>query len=102
MADLNGIDQAYAWAGGGGLIGRLMYHARLVQTGKRKPLDWVLAFDLPIALGMGWGAYGLCVWLGLSPEPTNSIAIAAGYLGPYSIDRIFARLGDKYLGKGDA
>lgn len=91
----------YAWTGGAGIIGRLMFHARQVQMGKRKPWTWALAFDLPIALGMGWGIYGACVWQGLEPEPTISAAIAASYLGPYSIDLGLSWLGRKYFGKAE-
>jgi len=90
---------AYAWTGGAGLIGRLMLHARQVQQGKRKPLSWALIIDLPIALGMGWGAFGVCVWFHMAMEPTISAAIAASYLGPYSIDRLFTLVADKYFGK---
>lgn len=101
MADFNGIDPAYVYTGGAGIIGRLMFHARQVQMGKRKPISWVLVLDLPIALGMGWGIYGLCVWGSLPFETAFSAGIAAAYLGPYSIDSIFARLSDKYFGKGE-
>jgi hypothetical protein len=99
MADWNGLDPAYAWTGGAGIIGRLMFHARMVQLGKRKPIGWALVIDLPIALGMGWGVYGLCVWAKLPFEPTMSAGIAAAYLGPYSVDRMFARMSDKYFGE---
>lgn len=99
MADWNGAAEAYAWTAGGGIVGRLMYHARAVQQGNRKPWSWALIFDLPIALGMGWCVYGLCVWFSLRAEPTISAAIAASYLGPYSVDRIFSRVADKYFGK---
>lgn len=99
MADWSGMGAAepYIWTGGAGVIGRLMFHARQVQRGKRKPLSWALAFDLPIALAMGWITYGLCVWLRLDPEPTISAAIAASYLGPYSVDSLFARAADRWV-----
>lgn len=102
MSDWAGMNEAvpYAWTGGAGIIGRLMFHARQVQMGKRKPWTWALLFDLPIAFGMGWGVYGLCVWASLDPEPTISASIAASYLGPYSIDRAFTWFGSKYFGKG--
>jgi hypothetical protein len=100
MADWPGIPDAYLWTGGAGIVGRLMYHAQQVQRGRRKPLSWVLLLDLPIALGMGWGALGLGVWLQLPPEPTISIAIAAAHLGPYSVDRVFGALADRYLRAG--
>lgn len=101
MADWTGMNEAvpYAWTGGAGVLGRLMFHARQVQQGKRKPVSWALLFDLPIALAMGWITYGACVWGALDPEPTISAAIVVSYLGPYSVDRIFAMLAEKYFGK---
>lgn len=96
--DWLGMSEAapYAWTGGAGLMGRLMYHAQQVQRGRRKPLSWSLFFDVPIAVGMGWLVYGLCVWLRLDPQPTVSAAIAAGHLGPYSIDRMFTAWADRF------
>jgi len=104
MADWSGMNEAmpYAWTGGAGVMGRLMFHARQVQQGKRKPLTWALLFDLPIALAMGWMVYGLCVWFDLAAQPTVSAAIAASYLGPYSVDRVFTLLADKWFGKDKA
>lgn len=104
MADWPGMNEAipYAWTGGAGVIGRLMFHARQVQQGKRKAWSWALLFDLPIALGMGWGVYGFCVWASLGAEPTVSAAIAASYLGPFAIDRAFGWIGAKYFKEAEA
>ena len=98
MPDWQGMNDAapYVWTGGAGVMGRLMFHARQVQQGKRKPVTWALLFDLPIALAMGWIVYGLCVWFQMEPQPTISAAIAASYLGPYSVDRFFAVLSERY------
>lgn len=70
MSDWPGVNEAapYVWTGGAGVVGRLMFHARQVQQGKRKPLSWALLFDLPIALAMGWIVYGVCVWLRMEPH----------------------------------
>lgn len=101
MPDWGGINEAgpYIWTGGAGILGRLMFHAKQVQQGKRKPLTLALLFDLPIAFAMGWITYGLCVWFDLAPQPTISAAIAASYLGPYSVDRLFALAAERYLKK---
>jgi hypothetical protein len=101
-ADWPGMTDAapYAWTGAGGLVGRLMFHAHQVQRGKRKPLSWVLAADLPIGLGMGWLTLGGCDWFGIAAAPSISLAIAAGHLGPYSIDRVFAALAERYFKSG--
>lgn len=102
MSEFSNLDaQAYMLTGSAGLIGRLMLHARMVQQGKRKPVSWALLLDLPIALGMGWGIYGVGVWLNLPLEAELSAAIAAAYLGPYAVDRLFSLLSEKYFGKSD-
>lgn len=90
----------YVWAGGAGIMGRVMYHAHLIQQGKRKPLLWVLC-DLAIALGMGWIVLGLCNWVGMNQSTMQSLAIMAGWAGPHMIDQLIARALDKYLGPKD-
>lgn len=102
MTDPASIPDAYMWTGGAGLLGRLMFHAREVQRGRRKPLSTALAFDIPIALAMGWAAYGLCVWFNLAMQPTITAAILGSYLGPYTLDRIFARAAERYFGKASS
>jgi len=99
--EVPGWDNAFPWVatGGAGIMGRLLYHAKQIQAGKRKPLGWVLFWDIPIALGMGWLALGLATWLKISWEPTFSLALVAAYLGPYGIDTIFVRWTEKKLGK---
>ena len=47
----NGDYVPWLATGGAGLLGRLMFHAKLVQSGRRKPFSWVLFWDIPIALG---------------------------------------------------
>lgn len=81
----------WALVAGAGMLGRLMNHAKMVQTGKRKPLSWALLWDLPIALGSGWVAYGVAVYLHFAFPPTISFAIVASYLGPYAIDTLFEK-----------
>ncbi|NBC37374.1 hypothetical protein GTZ99_12515 [Novosphingobium sp. FSY-8] len=98
MSDPAIIPDAYVWTGGAGMLGRLMFHAREVQRGNRKPWSAALLFDLPIALGMGWVAYGCCAWWHLDLQPTVTAAIIASYLGPYTLDRLVARAADKYFG----
>jgi hypothetical protein len=85
----------WLFTGGAGMIGRLMYHAKQVQLGKKKPLSWALVWDIPIALGTGWIALGLCKWWGLGWEATVSVAIVSGYLGPYGIDTIFDKWSER-------
>lgn len=89
----------WATTSGAGVLGRLMFHARQVQLGRRKPLTWALAWDLPIALGMGWIALGIATWLRMPQEVTVSIALVVAYLGPYAIDSLFMKWSEWKFGK---
>lgn len=92
------IPDAYLLTGGAGILGRLLFRARQIQSG-RSSFAWiVLACDLPIALAMGWMAYGASVWAQLAMQPTVTAAIMASYLGPYTVERLLGRAADKYLG----
>lgn len=93
----------WAWTGGAGFLGRLMYHAKQAQLGKRRFFSLAMLLDLPIALGMGWVMYGFTVWFKLPMEVTISAAIIGAYIGPRGVDQLFERWQDKQFGKeGDA
>lgn len=81
------------------MLGRLTFHARQVQLGKRKPFSWVLLWDIPVALTMGWVAYGLASMTTVPWEAKVSFALIASYLGPYSIDILFVKWADWKFGK---
>jgi hypothetical protein len=102
MSDWQAFDFSYIYSGAAGILGRLMFHSRQVQRGKRNPLTWTLLFDLPIGLGMGWTALGVGVWLGLPQQVSVSLGIAFGHLGPVAIDRAFDAVTLRYLGKDKA
>lgn len=81
------------------MLGRITYHARQVQLGKRKPFSWVLLWDIPIALTMGWTAYGVAAMSKIPWETTVSLALVASYLGPYTLDIVFTKWADMKFGK---
>lgn len=96
--DWLGQSAPWAWAGGGGLLGRLMWHSKQVQLGKRKPLSVELLFDLPIAIGMGFIGYGIASYFHIEGPATVVPTIACGFLGHNMIDRMFARFVDWKFG----
>ena len=100
MSDNMGDFMPWAFTGGAGVIGRAMFHAKQVQAGRRKPVSWALLWDLPISLATGWMALGLCKYLGIGYDPTISVAIFFGYLGPYGVDTMFAKASEKILPTG--
>lgn len=99
--NISGIADALPWliTGGAGMLGRLMFHAKQVQRGVRKPFSWVLLWDIPIALGMGWASLGLGVWLNVAWEVTVSISLVVSYLGPHTIDLLFSKWSDLKFGR---
>lgn len=90
----------WLWAGSAGIMGRAMYHAHLIQQGKRKSVLWIIC-DLFIALGMGWIVLGLSDWIGIGFTTSQSLAIVAAWGGPQLIDQMIIRGMNKYLGKDD-
>lgn len=94
----NGI-MAWLLMGGAGMVGRLMYHAKMVQAGVRKPFSWVLFWDLPIALGAGWVALGIATHFHVAWEVAVSLSIVVSYLGPYSLDTLFDKWVNFKFGK---
>lgn len=103
MSDKPEWESVMPWliVGGAGMLGRLTYHARQVQLGQRKPFSWVLMWDIPVALCMGWIAYGLASITKISWEAVISFALITSYLGPYSIDFLFVKWADRKFGKGN-
>lgn len=73
------------------MLGRIMFHAVQVQKGVRKPFSWVLIWDIPVAVSMGWIGLGIATWVGIPWEATVSFALIVSYLGPYGIDTLFAQ-----------
>lgn len=61
-----------------GLIGRLMY----LSEERRQPFSWSLAWELPVAIGMGLIGRGIGEYLTLTGFMLFSISIACGYVGP--------------------
>lgn len=98
MSDLPPTDYTpWLFTGGAGVLGRAVYHAVQVQQGKRKSLSWVVVWDIPIAVCMGWIGLGAAVWFKLPWESTVSFAMVASYLGPYGIDTLFAKWAEKHF-----
>ena len=62
--------------------GRLMFHTREVQAGRRHFWSWNLLRELPVAIGMGMIAGGGADYLGLADGPKIAFACGVAFLGP--------------------
>lgn len=91
MTELVEIARAHFWWIVAGLAGRLMFHGREAQAGRRRFWGRELPFELLIAIGMGLVGYSSCAWLHLDGPVSAGVVSAIAYLGPRAIDTLFER-----------
>ncbi|MEH6477642.1 MAG: phage holin family protein [Sneathiella sp.] len=78
------------------VLGRLVYHARLVQRQERDFFSRHILFELIIALGVGYAANGVMVYLGLEEDEVRIGGIVIlSYLGPGGIEYLLVRYFNK-------
>lgn len=75
-----------------GVVGRMMFHGREAQAGRRRFWGKELPFELLIAVGMAFVGKALAAWCALPPELATAAAGAAAYLGPRVIDIAFDKV----------
>lgn len=87
-----------------GMAGRLMFHTREAQAGRRRFWGRELPFELIIAVAMGLIGYAVGEYLELSGPVTAGLISALSYLGPRAIDTLFDRaltgVSDVFKGRG--
>lgn len=81
----HGSLMSFLWA----MIGRLMFHAKLVQQGRRRVISLALIWELPIALGMYMVGAGIADALGSIGHIRDGIIVSCAYLGPRVIEQAF-------------
>lgn len=84
---LQGSSLSFVWAG----VGRLMFHARQVQQGRRRLFSKSLLLELPIALGMGMVGAGIAEWWGFTGQVRDAVLVSAGFVGPRAIEQMLER-----------
>jgi len=84
---LQGGGLSFMWAA----VGRLMFHARQVQQGRRRLFSKSLLLELPIALGMGMVGAGVADWWGFTGQVRDAVLVSAGFVGPRAIEQVFER-----------
>lgn len=70
------------------LVGVLMRHSQLVQSGERKFFSAALVLEMPTVAGMGVVGGGVGSYLGAPEIVTWSIAAVLGWLGPHVLTAI--------------
>lgn len=103
MSELIEAARNHFWWIVAGLAGRLLFHTREVQAGRRCFWGRELPFELLVAVGMGLIGYSLCAWLKLDGPVSAGVVSAVAYLGPRAIDTLFDRAldaGANLIGKG--
>jgi hypothetical protein len=85
---LQGSGLSFMWAA----VGRLMFHARQVQQGRRRLFSKSLMLELPIALGMGMVGAGVAELWGFQGHVRDAVLVSAGFVGPRAIEQTIERL----------
>jgi len=80
-----------------GIVGRLMFHSKEVQAGRRRFWGRELPFETFIALGMGMIGYSIGVYWALPGPVTAGIISVIAYLGPRFIDTTAAQVVDWFV-----
>lgn len=75
-----------------GAVGRLMFHSREAQAGRRKFWGRELPFELIVAVSMGLIGYSFCAYFKLEGPVSAGVVSAVAYLGPRALDTLFERL----------
>lgn len=93
---------AEAVAGGGlavmwSAVGRMMYHARQAQQGRRHLFDKRLLWELPVAIGMGIIGQGVAQHFNLQGWVSTAVIVTLGYMGPGFAEAVVWRVLDKVL-----
>lgn len=70
------------------LIGRLMWHTKLVQLGKRKFFSLQALWELPTVFGMMLVGRGIGEWASLGENATYGITTLLAYYGPRGVEVI--------------
>jgi hypothetical protein len=78
-----------------GLMGRMMFHGREAQAGRRKFWGKELPFEMLIAIGMAFLGKAAAGYFDLSAEIATAAAGIAAYLGPRALDAGF----DKFIAR---
>ena len=78
------------------MIGRAMWHARLVNDGRRPLISWALAWELLMAIGMAFAGDALGEYLELTPNVRVGLIAVLSYLGPRGTEVLFER----WFGRG--
>lgn len=82
----------HVWWLAAGLIGRIMFHSREAQAGRRRFWGRELPFEVLLAVGMGLIGSSLCAWFNLDGTVATGVVSATAYLGPRAIDTLWERI----------
>jgi hypothetical protein len=91
---LNGLGATFLMAA----IGRLAWHVRAVQMGKRRFFSLHLLWESPTALAMGIVGDGAADYLDLTGKIHLAVIVTLAYLGPRGVESLIGvyvrRMGD--------
>lgn len=84
--------RTHVWWIVAGMTGRLMFHSREAQAGRRRFWGRELPFELFLAIGMGMAGNSLCAYFAIAGAASAGVVSTVAYLGPRALDVLFDRL----------
>ncbi|MGY0794273.1 phage holin family protein [Azospirillum argentinense] len=79
------------------IVGRLMFHARQVQAGRRRFFSPHLVWELPVAIATGLIGKGIASYYGLGDWQETATIVTVAYLGPGFVEAVIWRVVDRLL-----
>ena len=73
-------------------LGRLLYHHRLVQAGKRRFWSMNLFWEVPMAVFTGLVGHSAATYLGLTGLASSGLVAMVAYLGPHGMEHLLITL----------
>jgi hypothetical protein len=80
-----------------GFLGRLMFHARQVQAGRRRFFSLALAWELPVAIATGIIGKGIAEHFGLTGWQDTAAIVTVAYLGPGFVEAVVWKVVDRIV-----
>lgn len=91
---IDGVLNVASWLAPG-MVGRMMFHSREVQAGRRRFWGRELPFETAIAVGMAMIGNSIAAYLHLPGPVAAGLIGAISYLGPRFIDTVGASILDR-------
>lgn len=89
---LDGLNGFFSGMIGAALMGRLAWHTRLAQAGKRALFGPELLYEAPIVGLAGYVGAGIAAYFDLNSSAAGGLCAVLGYFGPVGIQALISSI----------